>query len=223
MCRDSHRAAERENPALPGKGAIMSKTKDMLAELQRLEQMIPSAEEMTEREYLCADGRAQIDVNLFDGAELFNPLTYQRQRDLSGAIYELIDEKLYTIPLKYPVRICFHGHIPDEDTQQAVREVIQEHYMYTLRDKKEDLRINRLKTIGMAVFGVLLLTLYFALELSASNPVFMEFLSIAGWVAAWEAVESWFLERKSIRLEYLSAGQAVLAEVAFSDDSDAQP
>lgn len=200
----------------------MSKTKEMLAELKRLEQMIPSADEMTEREYLCEDGRAQIDVNLLDGAELFNPLTYQRQRDLSGAIYELIDEKLYTIPLKYPVRICFHGQVPDEETQQAVRDVIREHYMYTLRDKKEDLRINRLKTICMALFGVILLTLYFALELSASNPVFMEFLSIAGWVAAWEAVESWFLERKSIRMEYLCAGQAVLSEVAFSAGGDVQ-
>ncbi len=200
----------------------MNRMKNLLAQMQQLEQRIPSAEDMTEREYLCDDGRAQIDVNLFDGAELFNPLTYQKQRDLNSAIYELIDEKLYTIPLKYPVRICFHGHVPDGDTQQTVREVIQEHYMYTLRDKKEDLRINRLKTIGLAIFGVILLTLYFALELSASNPVFMELLSIAGWVAAWEAVESWFLERKSIRLEYLSAGQAVLAEVAFSNDSDAQ-
>ena len=201
----------------------MNRMKNLLAQMQQLEQRIPSAEDMTEREYLCDDGRAQIDVNLFDGAELFNPLTYQKQRDLSGAIYELIDEKLYTIPLKYPVRICFHGHVPDGDTQQTVREVIQEHYMYTLRDKKEDLRINRLKTIGLAIFGVILLTLYFALELSASNPVFMELLSIAGWVAAWEAVESWFLERKSIKLEYLSAGQAVLAEVAFSNANNAQP
>ena len=196
----------------------MSRTKAMLAELKRLDQMIPSADEMTAREYLCADGRAQIDVNLFDGAELFNPLTYQKQRDLNSAIYDLIDEKLYTIPLKYPVRICFHGCLPDEETQQAVRDVIQEHYMYTLRDKKEDLRINRLKTVCLALFGVALLTLYFALELSASNPVFMELLSIAGWVAAWEAVDSWFIERKSIKLEYLSAGQAVLSEVIFSEE-----
>ena len=105
----------------------MSRTKAMLAELKRLDQMIPSADEMTARESLCADGRAQIDVNLFDGAELFNPLTYQKQRDLNSAIYDLIDEKLYTIPLKYPVRICFHGCLPDEETQQAVRDVIQEH------------------------------------------------------------------------------------------------
>ncbi|MDO4349516.1 MAG: hypothetical protein Q4C35_02670 [Eubacteriales bacterium] len=198
----------------------MSRTKTMLEELKRLDQMIPSAAEMTAHEYLCPDGRAQIDVNLFDGAELFNPLTYQKQRDLNSAIYELIDEKLYTIPLKYPVRICFHGHLPDEGTQQEVCGIIQEHYMYALRDKKEDLRLNRLKTICLALFGVVLLTLYFALELLASNPVFMELLSIAGWVAAWEAVDSWFLERKSIKLEYLSAGQAVLAEVSFSDDGN---
>ena len=89
--------------------------------------------------------------------------------------------------------------------------------MFLFRDKKEDLRINLLKTICMAIFGVILLTIYFTLELTSSNPVFKEFLSIAGWVAAWEAIDSWLLQRKAIRIEYWNVGQAVLSEVTFSD------
>lgn len=195
----------------------MSSKNQLLLRIKNLDRTMPTTAEQTANEYLCADGKAQIDINLYDGAELFNPLTFGKQRDLSNDIYELIDAKLDTIPLKYPIRLCFHGNIPDPITQQAVRDTIKEHYMYTFRDKKEDLRINLIKTVGMAIFGVILLTIYFALEITASNPVFMEFLSIAGWVAAWEAVDSWVLQRKALRVDYLNAGQAVLCDIAFTD------
>lgn len=184
----------------------MSRKGSLLSGIQKLDRSIPTADEKTASEYLCADGMAQIDVNLYTGVDLFNPLSYGKQRDLNGDIYALIDTKLYTIPLKYPIRICFHGCVPDPQIQNEVRKAIQEHYMFLLRDKKEDLRINLLKTIGMTIFGVILLAIYFTLELIASNPVFMEFLSIAGWVAAWEAVDSWLLQRKALRIEYLNVG-----------------
>lgn len=196
----------------------MSRKGSLLSGIQKLDRSIPTADEKNASEYLCADGMAQIDVNLYTGVDLFNPLSYGKQRDLNGDIYALIDTKLYTIPLKYPIRICFHGCVPDPQIQNEVRKAIQEHYMFLLRDKKEDLRINLLKTIGMTIFGVILLAIYFTLELIASNPVFMEFLSIAGWVAAWEAVDSWLLQRKALRIEYLNVGQAALSEVSFSKE-----
>lgn len=196
----------------------MSRKNSLLSEIQKLDEIIPIADERAIDEFLCEDGKAQIDLNLNDGIELFNPLSFGKQRDLNSAVHELIDAKLHMIPLIYPIRICFHGKLPDSHEQQEIREVIRRHYSDILCDKKEDLRINLLKTVIMTIFGVALLTIYFALELTLSNPVFMEFLSIAGWVAAWEAVDSWFLQRKAIRMEYLSAGQAVLSEVRFSED-----
>lgn len=195
----------------------MGRKGNTLLEIKKLDRLTPTADEKTASEYLCSDGMAQIDINLYDGVELFNPLSYGKQRDLHSDIYELIDAKLYTIPVKYPIRICFHGSVSDPQVQDEVRKGIQEHYMFLFRDKKEDLRINLLKTICMAIFGVILLTIYFTLELTSSNPVFMEFLSIAGWVAAWEAIDSWLLQRKAIRIEYWNVGQAVLSEVTFSD------
>lgn len=197
----------------------MSRKGSLLSGIQKLDRITPTADEKTASEYLCADGMAQIDVNLYEGVDLFNPLSFGKQRDLNSDIYELIDTKLYTIPLKYPVRICFHGNVPDPQIQIEVRKAIQEHYMFLFRDKKEDLRINLLKTIGMTIFGVALLAIYFTLELTSSNPVFMEFLSIAGWVAAWEAVDSWLLQRKALRIEYMNVGQAALSEVSFAKEN----
>ena len=71
------------------------------------------------QEYLCEDGKAQIDIFLSDKSELFNPLTVGQQRDLSPSVYQLIDEKMYTISLKDPVRLCFLGKIPDIQEQRS--------------------------------------------------------------------------------------------------------
>lgn len=193
----------------------MSKKIDFLSEIQNLEKVMPTIAKRTIEEYLSNDGKVQIDINLYEGAELFNRFSFGKQRDLNNEIYNLIDAKLYTIPLKYSIKICFHGHIPNQEIQEDIRSMIQEHYMYVFLDKKEDLRMNLFKTIGMTVFGIVLLAIYFTIEITSSNPIFMEFLSIAGWFAVWEAVDTWILQRKTIKMNYLIAGKAVLSEITF--------
>lgn len=178
---------------------------------------IAAAQEHLGQEYLCEDGKAQIDIFLSDGSVLFNPLTVGRQRDLSPDIYQLIDERMYTISLKDPVRLRFLGKIPDTPEQEAVKGMIQRHYMYLLHDKAEDLRINRLKTLCLVLFGLALLAIYFAIEMTVSRPVFAEVISIAGCFSIWEAVDTWLLQRKKLKVDYLCAGQAVLSEVVFAD------
>lgn len=195
----------------------MKKSNHILLEIQKLDRSIPTADEQTEAEYLCADGKAQIDICLLDDTQVFNPLTYGKQRDLAEDIYALIETKLYTIPLKYPIRVCFHGNIPDSHTQKEIRAVIREHYLYDLRDKKEDLRINLVKATCLAVLGIAVLAVYFALEFTTSNPLFMELLSITGCFSIWEAADTWILERKALKIEYWNAGQAALSDVRFQD------
>ena len=68
----------------------MSGASHLLSDMKRLDKAMPTAEERTADEYLCADGKAQIDINLYDGVELFNPLTFEKQRDLNNDIYDLI-------------------------------------------------------------------------------------------------------------------------------------
>lgn len=63
--------------------------------------------------------------------------------------------------------------------------------------------------------GTLLLAIYFAIEMTASRPVFVEVVSIAGCFSIWEAVDTWLLERKKLKVDYLCAVQAVLCEVVF--------
>lgn len=50
----------------------MSKKIDFLSEIQNLEKVMPAIAKRTIEEYLGNDGKVQIDINLYEGAELFN-------------------------------------------------------------------------------------------------------------------------------------------------------
>lgn len=199
----------------------MRKGRLFLRNVRQLDNILPTSSETVAAEYLRSDGKAQIDVALYDGMEIFDPLSMGVQRELSSEIYDYIDRKLYMIPTLYEIRICFHGKLPEGVYEDEIRSLMTEHYSFIFRDKESDLRINSLKILGLTLCGILFLALYFALELSSLEAIFMEFLSIMGTFALWEAVDCWFLERKAIKIERLYAGQAVLSEITF-DHTDIQ-
>lgn len=194
---------------------IVRKRQAFLKKVHQLDATLPSSNEAVTAEYLCSDGKAQIDVALPEGGGIFDPLSIGRQRDLNRDIYDYIDRRLYAIPTLYEIRVCFHGELPKDMSEEEIRAMFTEHYAFMFRDKEADLRINSLKMMGLALCGIVFLTLYFALELSNLKPLFMEFLSIMGTFALWEAVDCWLLERKALKMERLYAGQAVLSEVVF--------
>lgn len=195
----------------------MRKGQQFLRKVRQLNTSLPSSSAVVASEYLSPDGKAQIDVALYGDIELFDPLSIGKQRELNAGIYDYIDRKLYTIPTLYEIRVCFHGKLPEGTSKEEIKNILTEHYAFIFRDKEADLRINSLKMLGLTACGIAFLALYFALELSNLKPLFVEFLSIMGTFALWEAVDCWLLERKSLKIERLYAGQAVLSEVGFED------
>ena len=77
---------------------MMMKEKEFLGrDLFQRGKEIAATQEHLGQEYLCEDGKAQIDIFLSDKSELFNPLTVGQQRDLSPSVYQLIDEKMVSV------------------------------------------------------------------------------------------------------------------------------
>ena len=113
------------------------------------------------------DGYAVIDVNLREGAEIYNPLSAQSNRDLSSDIYAFIDEQTNLVPAEIPLRIRFHGNIPAEE-QEQIRSLMHRHYTMKSFDISWDVAANLRKMIVLAVFGVIVLCAYFYLTFVAN-------------------------------------------------------
>ena len=170
-----------------------------------------------DEEYMNDEGVGVIDVCLYEGLELYDPLSWGRQRELNPEIYDFIGQKANLLPAQVPLRICFHGHVPPED-QEQIRRLMAEHYSLELQDRMWDLRSNRHKLIGMVAVGVVFLSLYFFFALREDDGLFLELLSVIGSFALWEAADCFLLERRAITRDMMNIAQHMTQEVVFLDD-----
>lgn len=170
-----------------------------------------------DEEYMNDEGVGVIDVCLSEGLELYDPLSWGRQRELNPEIYDFIGQKANLLPAQVPLRICFHGHVPPED-QEQIRRLMAEHYSLELQDRMWDLRSNRHKLIGMVAVGVVFLSLYFFFALREDDGLFLELLSVIGSFALWEAADCFLLERRAITRDMMNIAQHMTQEVVFLDD-----
>ena len=194
---------------MQGRGKLFKKIREYEASMLSIKDYLTKEFELKDNEVL-------VDINLYEGLTVIDPLSWGKQSELNGEIYEYIGNKTYIIPVKYSITLCFHHDGISEEEQNKIRELIEEHYMLVLHDKKVDLGINAIKVLGLGIVGALLLSMYFVLQVTSIQQLFMEFLSIAGTFALWEAVDFYLLERREIQQERLNAGQIVLSHVIFS-------
>lgn len=169
------------------------------------------------QEYMDTDGYAVIDVDLYDGLALYNPLSMGRQRELNPEICDFIEQKAYIIPARVPLKIRFHGRLPAEE-KEALARLLRERYTVMLHDKAWDKRINRRKLLGMAAVGVVFLSLYLFFALKREDGLFLEILSVIGSFALWEAADCLMLERREINTEILNTAQHLTQEIEFAEN-----
>lgn len=151
-----------------------------------------------EEEYI-EDGVAVINIALYDGFEVFEPLTSGKQLELNQDIYDLIDRKSNLIPASVPIAVCFTGRKLAEAEQNTIHNLIYEHYFAQMQDLAWDQRSNRHKMWALLGFGIALITAYFLLAVNFDNLVLLEILSIIGSFSVWEAADCFFVERREIR------------------------
>lgn len=183
------------------------------------EQSQRSYREYVDEAYGVCDGTANIYMALEEGA-LYDPLSPAAHRVLNPEIYRYIDEKIAMLPYEYGVNLCFSGLNCTGQEQADVARLLTEHYNTVLHDKRIDLKINAIKTGGLAALGVVTLSVYFLPFFSQIAEIFAEILSVVGSFALWEATDFFLLERKTIRAEWLNAGQTALAQIEFVKNNE---
>lgn len=185
-------------------------TNQVIAHEQRQQ---PYSEYIDEAYGVC-DGMANIYVELEKGG-LYDPLSPSAHRALNPEIYRYIDEKIAMLPYGYGVNLCFSGPDLTGQEQGEVARLLTAHYNTVLHDKHIDLKVNAIKTGGLAALGLVTLSIYFLPIFSRIAEIFAEILSVVGSFALWQATDFFLLERKAMRAEWLNAGQTALARVQF--------
>lgn len=169
-------------------------------------------------EYLDSEGKAKINIKLYEGLDVFDPLSMGKQTDLNPEIIDYIDRKVEIIDANIPVALCFHDSGMIDTDKKKTEECLKEFYSIRMYGIRNDLRTNRKKYVLLALFGVVMLSIYFALDYALGDGLRTEIISIIGSFSLWEAADLFILERRELLSQMRSNLRLLEADVLFIED-----
>lgn len=147
-------------------------------------------------------GRVIIDVALEDYLEFFNEWDNSafKKRDINSELVQFLDICSEDIPLRKKLEIVFSINTTDvvEEKEDLIRISYRNYYNALKRlENRKTKRYVRMSII-LLVTSLLLLTSYgFLFDIKVNtiaSRVLLESLLIGGWVFAWEAVHTLFID-----------------------------
>ena len=138
-----------------------------------------------------------INIKAESKAAIFSDYNYDSNEVLNSNLEEFLVEKVKNIPPKVNLRVkIFTDDCVDEN---EVKVAYKNKFKGDFEELEQELKRNMLFALTMLILGVLfmgflILEIYFL-----NNYILSTILEIAVWVFVWEAVDSFFLERSSIR------------------------
>lgn len=186
---------------------------------RQIQKVLPGKHGLLKDDYLDDAGNAVISIRIPEEMSLYEPLSAEDHRKINPEIMEYIEQNQYFIPAKYPLIIRFCGRRFSEEEKRFLSAQIRKYYMWQTEDTLDDLRSNRRHFVALGIFGILVLGFYFAVSLREENPLFPELLSVVGSFAVWEAVDSYLIERTSLKRKIRDIVQCMEATIEFPDDA----
>ncbi len=146
------------------------------------------------------DNAYKIDIALNNYEDIYNEWdpTPFRKRDIEEDFIDYVVDSSLDIPMKYNIELNLYlpKEIEDSVKEKNVKAAMKSYFSYLLDRNKHVLNTSISRCLRYSFIGVLLLGVYFFSNVESSNEVmqvFMEGISILGWVALWEVGEELLL------------------------------
>ena len=138
-----------------------------------------------------------INIKAESKAAIFSDYNYDSNEVLNSNLEEFLVEKVKNIPPKVNLRVkIFTDDCVDEN---EVKVAYKNKFKGDFEELEQELKRNMLFAFTMLILGVLFMGFLIFEIYFLNNYILSTILEIAVWVFVWEAVDSFFLERSSIR------------------------
>lgn len=138
-----------------------------------------------------------INIKAESKAAIFSDYNYDSNEVLNSNLEEFLIEKVKNIPPNVNLRVkIFTDDCVDEN---EVKVAYKNKFKGDFEELEQELKRNMLFAFTMLILGVLFMGFLILEMYFLNNYILSTILEIAVWVFVWEAVDSFFLERSSIR------------------------
>ena len=158
----------------------------------------------------------EIKLKIHEESDMFTPYDPDQEllsEDVSAYLIRCYENKHRRISEKLVIHIFTDTPVDEERVKKAIRD----HCEQEKSNNQHEIMLETFREICLAVLGLIFLSLWAFLSASHDN-MWMEVLSIMGWVAVWEATSIAILRRPelyNVRKTYDHASKAqIIIDVA---------
>ena len=98
--------------------------------------------------------------------------------------------------------------------EERGKDAIRDHWEQEMSNAKQEMKSETKRQICLGIIGVTFITIWFFLSATVES-VWMEILSIMGWVAVWEATSIAIMRKPELHLRKKIYERASKAEILF--------
>lgn len=144
---------------------------------------------------------AEISLNVLADSDFLSPYSSGNIPVISSGVAEFLENaaSAHHPDQKLALSIC--GDCISGDEQPVYTDAIKNYYELKLTDVERSLRRKTFIAAWFSLIGILALAFMFLCDRLNINPLWVECIDIFAWVFLWEAVDQFFIERTSLRVE----------------------
>lgn len=144
-----------------------------------------------------SEGDAVINVKASQHSQIFSDYNFDSNEKLSSELGDFIWDKAKFVPPSKDIRIKLYTDADVEEVE--VQTAIKNHFKKDYIEQKNEMVRNLIFSGIMLILGVIFLSFLLLMHKYFYNVYLEIIIEIATWVFIWEAVDSYFLRRASIR------------------------
>ena len=139
-----------------------------------------------------------IKLKIHEEADMFTPFDPE-QKLLSEDVAAYLVRNYENVHRRALEDLTVHVYSDTPVNADRVKHAIRDHCEQRMSNIDHALKLETLKELSLAILGLVLLSLWFFLSRTYDN-IWMEVLSIMGWVAIWEATSILVMRRPELHL-----------------------
>lgn len=139
-----------------------------------------------------------IDMTVLNDSEFLSPYSATDTPVVSSDVAEFLEHGAEKFLPKQSIVLNIHSDCIDDEEKVIYDNAIRNYFGLKLSAQKNALKRNLLVSVIFTVIGILGLALMFVLDRLGVGGIWVEVVDIFAWVFLWEAVDQFFIERRSV-------------------------
>ena len=162
----------------------------------------------------------EIRLKIHEESDMFSPYDPDQEllsEDISDYLVRYYENKHRRNREDFVIHVFSDTPVNEERVKRAIRD----HFEQEKSNNKHEMLLETFKEILLAGLGLILLSIWFFLS-STRESVWMEMLSIMGWVAIWEATSIAIMRRPELYHVRKIYDRALKAQIIVEVAKDAE-